>query len=69
MGDELDEMDELVRRQDEEDYFDRAKDELGCIFPGNCHMPGMHYKHECRSLEDCEAFYDEMESIHNPGSP
>lgn len=61
MGDELDEMNELVSRQEEEDYFDSRRDRAGCLFPGNCHMPGLHNESECRSLDEVAEIYDEMD--------
>ena len=33
---------------------------VGCDTPG-CVMPGSHYRSECHTAEDMEAYYDIME--------
>jgi hypothetical protein len=33
----------------------RWEDEIGCLFPGECCMPGEHRKSECHTAEDLEA--------------
>jgi hypothetical protein len=42
----------------DEDYLPpetRWEDEWGCLFPGECCMPGEHQKSECHTAEDLEA--------------
>lgn len=33
----------------------------GCCFPGRCLMPGLHYKHECHTVEMMEQIDGEEE--------
>lgn len=62
---------DLVSRDEwERDLLDRRGNDLdlpGCLFPGNCHMPGMHYKNECRSIDEVAEIYDEMDCRDYPG--
>jgi hypothetical protein len=39
--------------------MDSDKWEIGCLFPGECCMPGMHYTHECHTAEMAEQWYEE----------
>jgi hypothetical protein len=38
--------------------------EFGCHFPGECCMPGPHFKSECHTAAMAEEYYNEMEKLH-----
>lgn len=44
----------------DEDYEDREG--FGCVFPGRCVMPGLHYESECATAEMIEQMYADNEA-------
>lgn len=50
--------------EDHEDnsYEDEPQDHGGCLFPGECVMPGEHLVSECATAEMMEAIYRDGES-------
>jgi hypothetical protein len=51
---------------DDEDYRTpeaRWEDEIGCLFPGECCMPGEHHKSECHTAEHLEAYEQDDQSL------
>lgn len=39
---------------------DEDKD-WGCLYPGKCLMPDLHFESECHTAEDMEAYYGNNE--------
>jgi hypothetical protein len=42
-----------VDREDDDDHWE-------CVYPGKCLMPFPHCRDECHTVEDAEAYYEEM---------
>ncbi len=56
----LEEEDEPVSGAEEDELLDELGD-IGCLFPCNCLMPGVHYTGECHTAEMLEDYYQECQ--------